>query len=270
MARYDFRTHRLFVDRGLRPGERLPLDRRQANYLVNVLRMGDGQGLLVFNGRDGEWRATLASEGRKSHALVVGEQTRPQPARPDLDYLFAPLKQARLDYMVEKAVEMGAGRLRPVLTQHGQVTRINRQRMEANAIEAAEQCGILAIPTVDEPVALATLVDNWPDTEPGRRIVFCDEGHPGEDPVAILSRRDALSPRGADRPGGWLLGGGTGPAPRPPLRHGAPPRPPNPARRHRRRRGAGAGSGRAGRLACHTSRRRLTDDESRLKSIYQG
>lgn len=187
MARYDFRTHRLFVDQELAPGARCPLDRKQANYLVNVLRMGDGDGLLVFNGRDGEWRATLASESRKSHALVVDAQERPQPAAPDFDYLFAPLKQARLDYMVEKAVEMGAGRLRPVLTQHGQVSRINRSRMEANVIEAAEQCGILAIPTVDEPVPLTALLDTWPDADPDRRLVFCDEGHPGDDPLSVLS-----------------------------------------------------------------------------------
>jgi 16S rRNA (uracil1498-N3)-methyltransferase len=187
MARYDFRTPRLFVDHPLGTGTHVPLDRQQANYLVNVLRMKDGTGVLVFNGRDGEWSATLASNGRKSHAVVVGERQRPQPDRPDLDYLFAPLKQARLDYMVQKAVEMGVGRLRPILTQHGQVTRINRQRMEANVIEAAEQCGILAIPTVDEPVPFAALLEAWPANEPLRRIVFCDEGHDLADPLTILA-----------------------------------------------------------------------------------
>ncbi len=108
-------------------------------------------------------------------ALVIGERLRQQPAPPGLRYLFAPLKQARLDYMVEKAVEMGVGRLTPVLTQHGQVGRVNRERMEANAIEAAEQCGILTIPSIDEPVSLAALLDEWPADEPDRRIVFCDE-----------------------------------------------------------------------------------------------
>ncbi|MCB1496910.1 MAG: 16S rRNA (uracil(1498)-N(3))-methyltransferase [Bauldia sp.] len=187
MARYDFRTYRLFVPETLAPGARLALDRKQANYLVNVLRMGDGQALLVFNGRDGEWRATLACEGRKSHSLVVGERERAQPAPSGLDYLFAPLKQARLDYMVEKAVEMGAGRIRPVLTQHGQVGRINRDRLAAHVVEAAEQCGILSLATVDEPRPLTALLEAWPEEEPGRRIVFCDEGHPGDDPVAILA-----------------------------------------------------------------------------------
>ncbi len=112
---------------------------------------------------------------------------RPQPAAPDLHYLFAPLKQARLDYMVQKAVEMGAGRLRPVLTQHGQVSRVNLERMESNAVEAAEQCGILTIPAIDEPVALRQLLETWPEREGGRRVLFCDEGEEGADPLAILS-----------------------------------------------------------------------------------
>ena len=166
MHRYDFKAHRLFVRAGLAPGVRVELDRGQVNYLVNVLRMKDGDELIVFNGRDGEWRASLATEGRRVQGLLVGASVRPQPAASDLHYLFAPLKQARLDYMVEKAVEMGVARLRPVLTQHGQVGRINRERMEANAIEAAEQCGILAIPAIDELASLADLVDGL---DPGRR-----------------------------------------------------------------------------------------------------
>ena len=120
--------------------------------------------------------------------MVVGERQRPQPQRLDLDYLFAPLKQARLDYMVGKAVEMGVGRLRPVLTQHGQVTRINLERMEANVIEAAEQCGVLAVPSVDEPAPLTSLLDGWAEAEGDRRIIFCDESHEGTDPLIILSR----------------------------------------------------------------------------------
>lgn len=188
MARYDFRTQRLYLDRPLHTGARIALDRAQANYLLNVLRMKDGDRLLVFNGREGEWLATLATEGRKAAAVSIGERQRPQPEHPDLDYMFAPLKQARLDYMVGKAVEMGVGRLRPVLTQHGQVTRINRQRMEANVIEAAEQCGVLAVPSVDEPAPLAALLDGWAEAEGDRRIIFCDEGHDGADPLTILSR----------------------------------------------------------------------------------
>jgi 16S rRNA (uracil1498-N3)-methyltransferase len=188
MSRPDFAAQRLFLRSGLAAGMRIPLDRGQANYLVNVLRMGEGGEILVFNGRDGEWRAKLAAEGRRAHVLDIGEETRTQPAGPDLQYLFAPLKQARLDYMVGKAVEMGAGRLRPVLTQHTQVTRLNLERMEANAIEAAEQCGILSIPAVDAPAALKTLLDGWPGAEGDRRIVFCDEGEESADPLAILAK----------------------------------------------------------------------------------
>lgn len=191
MARYDFRTRRLHVDHALEKGARVPLDRSQANYLGNVLRMKAGDPVLVFNGRDGEWLAVLVVEGRKAHALDVGERQRVQPVHPDLDYLFAPLKQARLDYMVGKAVEMGVGRLRPVLTRHGQVTRINLQRATSNIIEAAEQCGVLAVPTIDEPTALAEMLDAWAGHDADRRIIFCDESHEDQDPTTVLA---GLSP----------------------------------------------------------------------------
>jgi 16S rRNA (uracil1498-N3)-methyltransferase len=187
MAGNDSKLQRLFVRGVLAPGARVELDRSQAHYLVNVIRLEDGGALLVFNGRDGEYRATLAAESRRSHALVIGEQTRMQPPAPDLRYLFAPIKHARLDYMVEKATEMGVARITPVLTQHGQVSRVNRERMEANAIEAAEQCGILTLPRIDEPVALEPLLDAWPADEPARRIIFCDEADGGADPLAILA-----------------------------------------------------------------------------------
>lgn len=184
---YDFRSHRLYVRAELASGASIELDRAQANYLVNVLRMKDGGAVLVFNGRDGEWRARLVAESRKTHSLLVGDMIRGQPPSPDLHYLFAPLKQARLDYMVEKAVEMGVGRLRPVLTQHTQVRALNRDRAKANAIEAAEQCGILTIPEIDPPVALGDLLDRWEAEEGRRQIVFCDEGHGGGGPLAVLA-----------------------------------------------------------------------------------
>jgi 16S rRNA (uracil1498-N3)-methyltransferase len=184
MARYDFRTPRLFVEAPLASGDRVPLDRAQANYLVNVLRRKPADPVLVFNGRDGEWRAVLDAESKKSVALLVQEQTRPQPAAGDLHYLFAPLKHARLDYMVQKAVEMGASRLQPVLTQHGQAERVNLERMRANAIEAAEQCGILSLPEIGAPVALAKLLAEF---DPARLLVFCDEEAEVRDPVAALT-----------------------------------------------------------------------------------
>jgi 16S rRNA (uracil1498-N3)-methyltransferase len=185
--RHDSRLKRLFVRASLAAGAEVDLDPARANYLLNVLRMDEGGDVLVFNGRDGEWRASLSSRSRKARFLRIGDPVRPQPEPPDLHYLFAPLKQARLDYMVEKATEMGAGRLRPVLTRHTQVARLNLQRMEANAIEAAEQCGLLSIPTIDEPVELERLLGNWLEREGERRIIFCDEAHDATDPLPVLS-----------------------------------------------------------------------------------
>ena len=184
MPRYDFRSPRLHVDSRLAPGQRIALDGAQGNYLRNVLRLKAGDGVLVFNGREGEWRATLADGGRRAAALIVGEQTRPQTPALDLHYLFAPLKHARLDYMVQKAVEMGASRLQPVLTQHGQVARVNLERMRANAIEAAEQCGILSLPAIAAPIPLDRMIA---EHDPARLLVFCDEVADVKDPVAALS-----------------------------------------------------------------------------------
>jgi 16S rRNA (uracil1498-N3)-methyltransferase len=183
MPRYDFRSPRLFVDTALHEGAEVALESSQANYLVNVLRLGAGAPVLAFNGRDGEWRANLAPAGKRNVRLAVAEQVRAQTTTCDLHYLFAPLKHARLDYMVQKAVEMGASRLVPVLTRHTQVQRINLERMRANAIEAAEQCGILTIPEIAEPLPLDALVRDW---VPERLLVFCDEAAEVTDPVAAL------------------------------------------------------------------------------------
>jgi 16S rRNA (uracil1498-N3)-methyltransferase len=182
---YDFRAQRLFVAAALAAGARIEAARGQAHYLLNVLRLKPGDFILLFNGRDGEWRSVIAEAGRRSCVLEAEEQTRVQPPAPDLDYLFAPLKQARLDYMVEKAVEMGAGRLRPVLTQHTQVTRVNLERMRANAIEAAEQCGILSLPEIDEPARLEAALAQWPEH---RRLVVCDEAAETANPVEALAK----------------------------------------------------------------------------------
>jgi 16S rRNA (uracil1498-N3)-methyltransferase len=194
MPRYDFRTPRVYVAAPLHAGAMLTPDAGQINYLRNVMRLKNGDGVLLFNGRDGEWRATVDDRGKRHVTLAVGEPTRPQPPAPDLHYLFAPLKHARLDYMVQKAVEMGASRLHPVLTRHTQVGRINLERMQANAIEAAEQCGILTLPEIVAPVALDRLIA---DREPGRLLVFCDEAADVRDPVAALAaarRPDGTSP----------------------------------------------------------------------------
>ncbi len=183
MAGYDFRSPRLYVKPRLGEGARIALDRAQAHYLGTVLRLKSGDRVLAFNGNDGEWSATLAVE-RRAAALVVGTNVRAQTMPADLHYLFAPLKAARLDYMVQKAVEMGVSRLQPVLTRHGQVTRVNAERMAANAIEAAEQCGILSLPSIEPPVPLTRLLADW---DPARRLVFCDEDAETTSPVAALT-----------------------------------------------------------------------------------
>ena len=182
---YEFKAQRLFVRADLRAGVAVEADRTQANYLLNVLRLGEAGAILVFNGRDGEWRARIAEASRKACKLVPEEQVRAQTAGADLLYLFAPLKHARLDYMVQKAVEMGASRLCPVLTQHTQAARVNLERMETNAIEAAEQCGILAIPAIKEPVKLGAALDGW---DASRRLVFCDEAALVGSPVEALGK----------------------------------------------------------------------------------
>jgi 16S rRNA (uracil1498-N3)-methyltransferase len=190
MARCDFRSPRLYVEAPLDAGVVVALDHAQAHYLTIVLRLKESCGVLVFNGRDGEWSATIA--GRKRTAsLRVGAQTRAQTAPGDLHYLFAPLKAARLDYMVQKAVEMGVSRLQPVLTRHGQVTRINTARMHANAIEAAEQCGILNLPEIAEPAALLRVAA---EHDPKRWLVFCDEEADLADPVAALAAAPVRAP----------------------------------------------------------------------------
>src|SRR6266568_3804115 len=183
MPKQDFRTPRLHVEAPLGSAARLSLSRGQANYLANVLRLGAGEPVLVFNATDGEWRAKIVA-AKKTLGLEVLEQTRAQTAAGDLEYLFAPLKHARLDYMVQKAVEIGASRLVPVLTRHTQTRRVNLERMRANAIEAAEQCGILNLPQIRAAVALDEFVARW---TPTRLLVFCDEDAETADPVAALA-----------------------------------------------------------------------------------
>ena len=184
MASYDFSAPRLFVDAALSAGLAHPLDRAQQNYLSNVLRLSEGGTVLVFNGRDGEWRAAIRATSRKHMTLTLVEQVRRQPLAGDLHYLFAPLKHARLDYMVQKAVEMGASCLRPVISRRTQVARVNGERMRANAVEAAEQCGLLALPEVCEVAQLTSVLAAWPA---GRRLVFCDEDCEVSDPAAALA-----------------------------------------------------------------------------------
>ncbi len=182
--RANYRMQRLFVEADLAAGAAFEVSKDQFHYLANVLRLEDGSELLVFNGRDGEWTATASYPTRKRLLLTATVQVRPQPAACDLHYLFAPLKVGRLDYLVQKAVEMGAGVLQPVMTQHvqGKITSI--ERIEANVVEAAEQCGILSIPAVAAPRRLEDLLQDWPQD---RRLIFCDEGHDSQNPLAALN-----------------------------------------------------------------------------------
>ena len=183
MARYDFRSPRLYAEARLEPGATVTLERAQMHYLGTVLRLRAGDRVLVFNGRDGEWRVTIVGE-RRPTALRVEARTRDQARPADLHYLFAPLKAARLDYMTQKAVEMGASLLQPVLTRHGQVSRVNTERMRANAIEAAEQCGILSLPAIASPVEFGRVLAQ---RDAARWLVFCDEEAEVTNPVAALS-----------------------------------------------------------------------------------
>jgi 16S rRNA (uracil1498-N3)-methyltransferase len=187
MPEFDFSAPRLFVDAPLKAGQTVALERNQSNYLGNVLRLAAGENILVFNGRDGEWQAQIAGRKRPD-ALVIVAQTRPQDSLPDIAYVFAPLKHARLDYMVQKAVEMGASALQPVLTRHTQVSRVNSERMRANVIEAAEQCGILSLAEVAEPVALDRYLGQ---RQPSRLLVFCDEEAVSANPVQALQQAAA-------------------------------------------------------------------------------
>ena len=182
MPELDFRAPRLYVDAPLHAGQTIELERDQSNYLGNVLRLGAGDTILVFNGRDGEWKAEIAGRKRPD-SLTIESQTRPQDRLPDLTYVFAPLKHARLDYMVQKAVEMGAARLQPVLTRFTQIARVNGERMRANAIEAAEQCGILSLAAVADPMPLDRFLSS---RDPKRLLVFCDEAADVADPFAAL------------------------------------------------------------------------------------
>jgi 16S rRNA (uracil1498-N3)-methyltransferase len=197
MARTDFRTPRLFVAADLAEGAEATLTVEQANYLINVLRLKEGARILAFNGRDGEFAASLHQIARNTASLRVGARIRPQETPPDVDFLFAPLKHARLDYVAQKAVEMGARRLMPVMTRRTQPQRLNLERLRANAIEACEQCGVIWVPETAPLRPLDEALAQWPEE---RLLIFCDEDAPQANPLEALSR--AQAPRGA----GLLIG----------------------------------------------------------------
>lgn len=178
---------RLFVEADLAAGGEVLLEEAQVHYLRNVMRRPDGAPLLLFNGRDGEWRGTLSFRGKKAAVAELGECTREQAPEPDVWLCFAPVKRARIDYIAEKATELGVSVLQPVVTRHTAVERVNVGRLQANAIEAAEQTERLTVPDVRESVDLGKLLDRWPD---GRRLMMCDETGGGPPIGEALSALD--------------------------------------------------------------------------------
>jgi 16S rRNA (uracil1498-N3)-methyltransferase len=174
---------RLYVETPVAAGARVELDSAQANYLGNVMRMKEGDRLLVFDGMSGEWLAEVAEAGRKRMALAVVEPTRPQESVPDLWLAFAPVKKGRVDWLVEKAVELGVSRLLPVVTLRTVVDKLNLERMRAHIVEAAEQCGRTALADIDEPLKLDPLLKA---RDPARTLYFADET--GGEPIATAIR----------------------------------------------------------------------------------
>jgi 16S rRNA (uracil1498-N3)-methyltransferase len=163
---------RLFIPHDLAAGAELALDHAQSHYLASVMRQAVGAEILLFNGRDGEWRSAITAVTRRAVAMRAVALERPQTVGPDLDLIVALVKRGRLETIVEKAAELGARRVRPVLSERTNADRARVERLTAIAIEAAEQTGRLDAPQVAEPAKLQKLIDGW---EPGRRLLFCDE-----------------------------------------------------------------------------------------------
>jgi 16S rRNA (uracil1498-N3)-methyltransferase len=181
---------RLYVDQPLGAGQSVPLDRAQAHYLFGVMRQDVGAQVLLFNGTDGEWLAHVAEAGKRGGVAVCAQQIRPVQMPPDLWLCFAPLKKARTDFIVEKACEMGAARIVPMQTEFTNSGRIQRDRLQAHAVEAAEQCGGTYVPEVMEMQRFGRLLEGW---DPARHIMFCDELLASSVPASLLGEAQASS-----------------------------------------------------------------------------
>ncbi|MEM6888536.1 MAG: 16S rRNA (uracil(1498)-N(3))-methyltransferase [Pseudomonadota bacterium] len=168
---------RLYVEHGLGPGQRVPLSQPQAHYLFKVMRLDQGARVLLFNGRDGEWLAEVVQTAKRGGSLALLSKSRPQSVPPDVWLLFAPVKKARTDFIVEKAVEMGAARIVPVQTEYTNASRLPRARLQATAVEAAEQCGATHVPEVADLAKLPAVLADW---SKNRRLLFCDEALAGD------------------------------------------------------------------------------------------
>jgi 16S rRNA (uracil1498-N3)-methyltransferase len=177
-------TIRLYVDQPLAEGQPVTLTRNQGNYLFGVMRLSPGDVVRLFDGRTGEWQAAVTSADRRGGTLVCGARLKPPVPPPDLWLVFAPLKKARTDFVVEKAVEMGAARIVPVQTAYTNAERVREDRLRAHVVEAAEQCGATVVPEVAELVPLDRLLAGWPE---GRRLIWADEGRAG--PTGLGSER---------------------------------------------------------------------------------
>lgn len=197
------RTHktkpRLYTDIPLTKGKTIALNKMQSNYLANVLRQKTGDELVLFNGVNGAWLASVSAVSRKSVELECLDCFAPQPPPNDLWYGFAPLKSARLDYLVQKACEMGAGMIQPVITEFTQMRRIKPERIRANVIEAAEQCEVLNLARVLPQTSLPDLLENWPHDHAGRILIVADEEMAAASPLEQLFACK-------DRPLGLLIG----------------------------------------------------------------
>ena len=225
---------RLYVEHPLGQGQSVPLSRDQANYLFNVMRLQPGAMVALFNGADGEWQAEVVEAGKRGGVLVARDQSAPQRMPPDLWLLFAPIKKARTDFIVEKAAEMGAARILPVQSEFTNAERVRQDRLQAHAVEAAEQCGGVFVPPVEGLQKLDRVLADWPET---RALVFCDGG--------CLAACRVTRPCGGgwsrwcgdpDRTRGRVFGCGTRAAGVDAAGGSGGARPPRPARRYRRRR----------------------------------
>ena len=193
---------RLYVDHPLGAGQSVPLDRDQAHYLFGVMRLTVGAQVLLFNGTDGEWRAEVASAGKRAGELICLELTKPLQLPPDLWLVFAPIKKARTDFIVEKAAEMGAARIVPVQTEFTNSERVRQDRLQAHAVEAAEQCGGTFVPEVADLQKFDRLLADWPSD---RRIMFCDEAEVGRASLSLIADGAEDGPVGTGRGTPWAI-----------------------------------------------------------------